>query len=138
MDPTNSLGQPPSMSRAPMAIELLTLGGFVLSAGFFTAALDEKPPPLDKTRWGCLALSGAILCSALLGGASRWATTLSGLTVLMSVIVVVLAAYARHNGSENERIAAEPTWWPQFERDLREYVRLGSAGERRDDSYRAS
>src|SRR3954447_13884756 len=39
-----SLGQPPNMSRAPMAIELLTLGGFELSAGFFTAALDEDRP----------------------------------------------------------------------------------------------
>jgi len=29
-------------------------------------------------------------------------------------------------------------WWPQFERDFEVYVRLGSTGERRDDSHRAS
>jgi hypothetical protein len=117
-----------------MAIELLSLGGFVLSAGFFTAALDEKPPPLDKTRWACLAFSAAVLCVALLGGASRWASTLSGFAVLASLIVVALAAYARRNGSDNEPMAAEPEWWAQFERDFEEYVRLGSTGERRDDS----
>ena len=38
MDATRSTGQSPSMSRAPM-LELLTLGGFVLSAGSFIAAL---------------------------------------------------------------------------------------------------
>src|SRR5687768_14869719 len=83
-----------AMGRAPMAIELLTLGGFVLSAGFFTAALDEEPPPLDKTRWGCLALSGAVLCVALLVHASKWATMLSSLAFLMSLFAVMLAAYA--------------------------------------------
>ena len=121
-----------------MAIELLTLGGFVLSAGFFTAALDDESPPLDKTRWGCLALSGAVLCVALIGRAPGWATMLSCLAFLMSLIAVVLAAYAERASVRSERTAVDPTWWPQFERDFEEYVRLGSTGERQDDSHRAS
>jgi len=62
------------MSREPRAIELLALGGFVLSGGFFMAVLDETWPRLGKTRWGCLALTGALLASALVGRASGWAT----------------------------------------------------------------
>src|SRR3954452_1631130 len=99
------------MSRAPMAIELLSLGGFVLSAGFFTAALDEKPPPLDKTRWGCLAFSAAVLCVALLGGASRGARPLAGFSLCATWIAWALAAHARPNGSDNEPMAADPEWW---------------------------
>jgi hypothetical protein len=121
-----------------MAIELLTLGGFVLSAGFFTAALDEDSPPLDKTRWGCLALSGAVLGVALVGRAPGWLTLLGGVSFLMSLLVVVIAAYAEREDGRSETIAAEPPWWPQFERDFEEYVRLGATGERRDDPHRAS
>src|SRR5215207_4185753 len=87
MDAARSTGQPPSMSRAPM-LELLTLGGFVLSAGFFTAALDDDSPPLDAKRWACLGGSGALLCVALLSRVQGWLTLLSGLAFLMSVAVV--------------------------------------------------
>ena len=55
------------MSREPTAIELLALGGFVLSGGFFAAVLDEGWPRLDKSRWGCLALTGAVLFGAWSG-----------------------------------------------------------------------
>jgi hypothetical protein len=121
-----------------MAIELLTLGGLVLSAGFFTSALDEDSPPLDRTRWGCLALSGAVLCVALVGRAPGWTILLGGLAFLMSLIVVALAAHAQRGGGEGGTIPEEPAWWPQFERDFEAYVRLGSTTERRDDSHRAS
>ena len=121
-----------------MAIELLTLGGFALSAGFFTAVLDGESPRLDKTRWGCLALSGAVLSITLVGRAPGWTTMLSCIAFLMSLIAVVLAAYSERDGGRIERIAPEPTWWPQFERDFEEYVRRQTTGEQQDDSHRAS
>src|SRR5688572_22247397 len=118
------------MSREPTAIELLALGGFVLSGGFFTAVLDEGWPRLDKTRWGCLALTGALLCVALAGHASGWATTLSCLAFLMSLIAVAIAACAERVDPETEMTPAEPAWWPQFEREFAEYVRLAAKRER--------
>ena len=120
-----------------MAMEWLTLGGFVLSARFLTAAFNKDPRPLDKTRSGCLALTGAVLCAALVGRSAGWITTLSCLAFLMSLIAVALAAYAERAEPESDRIGAEPTWWPQFERDFREYVRCASTEERQDDSHRA-
>jgi hypothetical protein len=121
-----------------MALELLTVGGFVLSAGFFTAALEDEPPPLDKKRWGCLVFSGALLCVALLVGAAGWVTLLSGLAFVMSVAVVALAAHRDRSREQSRKLTMDPAWWPQFEQDFEDYVRLGSAPGRRDDSHRGS
>lgn len=126
------------MSREPTAIELLALGGFVLSGGFFAAVLDEGWPRLDKTRWGCLALTGAVLFGALVGRGPGWTIILSCLAFLMSLIAVALAAYAGRVEPETETTPAEPTWWPQFERDFEAYVRLAAQREQNGDSGRAS
>jgi hypothetical protein len=126
------------MTRAPMAIELLTLGGFILSAAGFTAALEEESPRLDKTRWACLAFTGAVLCVAMIGLAPAWAIILSCLAFLISLIAVVLASFAEREDIDGESSAMEPTWWPQFERDFEEYVRRASTRELRDDSHRPS
>lgn len=121
-----------------MAIELLALGGFVLSGGFFAAVLDEGWPRLDRLRWACLALTGALLCVALVGRASGWTITLSCLAFLMSLVAVAIAAYAERAGPATGTPPAEPTWWPQFERDFAEYVRLAAEREQRGGSGRAS
>jgi len=118
-------------------LELRTLGGFVLSAGFFTAALDDDSPPLDAKRWACLGGSGALLCVVLLSRVQGWLTLLSGLAFLMSVAVLALAAYAERSRRESRTMALEPEWWPQFARDFEAYVHLASPEERRDDSHRA-
>jgi len=120
MDAAGSLGQPPTMSRAPMAIELLTLGGFVLSAGFFTSALGDDPPPLDRKRWGCLVFSGMLLCVALLSRVPGWATLLGGLAFLSSVAVVGLGVHAARPGRKRHETTIEPAWWPRFEQDFAE------------------
>lgn len=39
---------------------------------------------------------------------------------------------------ETETTPAEPTWWPQFERDFEAYVRLAAQREQDGDSGRAS
>ncbi len=126
------------MSREPTAIELLALGGFVMSGAFFAAVLDEDWPRLDKTRWGCLALTGALLCVALVVRGPGWTITLSCLAFLMSLIAVAIAAYAERVDNETETTPAEPTWWPQFEQDFAEYVRLEAEREPHGDSGRAS
>jgi hypothetical protein len=126
------------MSREPTAIELLALGGFVLSGGFVAAALDEGWPRLDRTRWGCLALTGALLCGVLVGRGPGWTVMLGCLAFLMSLIAVALAAHGERVEPGSETTLAEPTWWPQFERDFAEYVRLAPPGERHGDSGRAS
>jgi len=56
----------------------------------------------------------------------------------MSLIAVAFAAYAERVAPEPEMTPAEPTWWPQFERDLAEYVRLAAPREQHGDSGRAS
>ncbi len=126
------------MSREPTAIELLALGGFVLSGGFFAAVLDEGWPRLDRTRWGCLALSGALLVVALAGRGPGWTIILSCLAFLMSLITVALAAYAGRVEPETETTPAEPPWWSQFERDFEAYVRLAAQREHNGDSGRPS
>ena len=100
------------VSREPTAIEFLALGGFVLSGGFFAAVLDEGWPWLDRTRWGCLALTGTLLFAALVGRGRV--------------------------EPEAETTPAEPRWWPQFERDFEAYVRLAAQREQNGDPGRAS
>jgi hypothetical protein len=119
------------MSREPTAIELLALGGFVVSGGFFAAVLDEGWPRLDRSRWGCLALTGVLLGIALISRGPGWSITLSGLAVLMSLIAVACAIHGEHMNRETEANLAEPAWWPEFERDFADYVRLGAHHERR-------
>ena len=138
METAASAGQPSTMARVPVAIELLTLGGFVFSAGFFTAALDDDAPPLDNKRWGCLAFSGAILSIALLARVDGWVLMFGGLALVANLAVVALAACAGRSRRQSRAVATDPEWWPRFERDFEAYVRLGSTEERRDDSPRTS
>ena len=67
MDAAASPEPHPVMSREPTAIELLALGGFVMSGSLLQTEIEMTP--------------------------------------------------------------AEPTWWPQFERDFAEYVRLAAPRE---------
>ena len=102
----------------PVTLELLSAGGFMLSLAGFTAALEEQSPRLDRTRWGCLALTGSILWIGLVGQTAAWVTVVSCLAFLVSLVAVALAAYA-----EREVTEEEPAWWPDFERDFRAYAR---------------
>jgi hypothetical protein len=105
------------MSREPPAIELLALGGFVVSGGFFAAVLDEGWPRIDRTRWGCLALTGVLLGVVLIGRGPGWSIALSGLAVLMSLIAIACAAHGEHVTRETAANLAK--------------VRLGVRQERR-------
>ena len=40
------------MNPEPRAIEVLALGGFVMSGGFISALLDKGWPRLGRFRWG--------------------------------------------------------------------------------------
>ena len=118
-----------------MTIELLSLGGFTLSIAGLTAALDEQSPRLDKTRWWCLALTGSLLWIGLIGHVPGWATVLSCLAFLISLIAVTLAGFAEREAAERETAGEEPAWWPKFERDFQNYARH-AAREQRDDPHR--
>ena len=100
------------------SMEVLSLGGFTLSLVGFTAALEERAPRLDKTRWWCLALTGSVLSIGLVVQIATWATVASCLGFLISLVAVTLASYA-----DREPVEREPAWWPEFERDFARYVR---------------
>jgi hypothetical protein len=82
-------------------------------------------------------VTGTLLCVVLVGRGPGWTITVSGLAFLTSLIAVAFAAYQRVD-LETERAPTEPTWWPQFERDFAEYVRLAAPQEQEGDSDRAS
>ena len=105
---------------SPMTLELLSLGGFTLSLAGFAAAFEEQSPRLDRTRWWCLALTGSVLWICLIGQVAAWVTVVSCLGFLISLVGVSLAAYAEPDAADDE-----PSWWPEFERDFRDYVRRG-------------
>ena len=105
---------------SPMTLELLSLGGFTLSLAGFAAAFEEQSPRLDRTRWWCLALTGSVLWICLIGHVAAWVTVVSCLGFLISLVGVSLAAYAEPDAADDE-----PSWWPEFERDFRDYVRRG-------------
>jgi hypothetical protein len=100
------------------SIEVLSLGGFTLSLVGFTAALEERSPRLDKTRWWCLALTGCVLSLGLVAQIATWAVVASCLGFLISLVAVTLASYA-----EREPVEQAPAWWPEFERDFARYIR---------------
>jgi hypothetical protein len=104
-----------------MTLELLSLGGFMLSLAGFGAAFEEhQSPRLDRVRWWCLALTGSVLWICLIGQVAAWVTIVSCLGFLISLVGVSLAAYAEPDAADDE-----PVWWPEFERDFRDYVRQG-------------
>jgi hypothetical protein len=103
---------------SPMTLELLSLGGFTLSLAGFAAALEEQSPRLGRIRWWCLALTGSVLWICLIGQVAAWVTVVSCLGFLISLASVSLAAYAEPDTADDE-----PLWWPEFERDFRDYVR---------------
>ena len=105
---------------SPMTLELLSLGGFALSLAGFTAAFEERSPRLDRTRWWCLAFTGSVLGICLIGQVAAWVLVVSCLGFLISLVGVSLAAYAERDAADDE-----PAWWPEFERDFRDYVRRG-------------
>ena len=105
---------------SPMTLELLSLGGFTLSLAGFAAAFEEQSPRLDRTRWWCLAMTGSVLWICLIGQVATWVTVVSCLGFLISLVGVSLAAYAEPEAADDE-----PSWWPEFERDFRDYVRRG-------------
>ena len=105
---------------SPMTLELLSLGGFMLSLAGFAAAFEVESPRLDRTRWWCLALTGSVLWICLIGQVAAWVTVVSCLGFLISLVGVSLAAYAEPDAADDE-----PAWWPEFERDFRDYVRQG-------------
>ena len=103
-----------------MTLELLSLGGFTLSLAGFAAAFEEQSPRLGRTRWWCLALTGSVLWICLIGQVAAWVTVVSCLGFLITLVGVSLAAYAEPAAADDE-----PAWWPEFERDFRNYVRRG-------------
>jgi hypothetical protein len=103
-----------------MSLELLSLGGFTLSLAGFAAAFEQQSPRLDGTRWWCLALTGSVLWICLIGQVAAWVTVVSCLGFLISLVGVSLAAYAEPDAAHED-----PAWWPEFERDFRDYVRQG-------------
>jgi hypothetical protein len=103
-----------------MTLELLSLGGFTLSLAGFAAAFEEQSPRLGGIRWLCLALTGSVLWICLIGQVAAWVTIVSCLGFLISLVGVSLAAYAEPDAGDDE-----PVWWPDFERDFRNYVRQG-------------
>jgi hypothetical protein len=105
------------------SMEVLSLGGFTLSLVGFTAALEERAPRLDKTRWWCLALTGAVLSIGLVAQIATWAIVVSCLGFLTSLVAVALASYAERESAEQE-----PAWWPEFERDFARHIREISEG----------
>jgi hypothetical protein len=105
---------------SPMTLELLSLGGFTLSLVGLAAAFEEQSPRLDRTRWCCLAVTGSVLWICLIGQVAAWVTVVSYLGFLISLVGVSLAAYAERDLADDE-----PAWWPEFERDFRDYVRRG-------------
>jgi hypothetical protein len=107
-----------------MTLELLSLGGFALSLAGFAAAFEEQSPQLDRTRWWCLALTGSVLWICLIGQVAAWVTVVSCVGFLISVVGVSLAAYAEPDAADED-----PPWWPEFERDFRDYVRQACAPE---------
>jgi hypothetical protein len=114
-----------------MTVEWLSLGGFTLSLAGFAAAFEEQSPRLDRTRWWCLALTGSVLWLCLIGQVAAWVTIVSCLGFLISLVGVSLAAYA-----ERDVAVEQPAWWPEFERDFREYVRQACAPKERNDPNR--
>ena len=114
-----------------MILELLSLGGFTLSLAGFGAAFDEQQSPrLDRVRWCCLALTGSVLWICLIGQVAAWITIVSCLGFLISLVGVSVAAHAEPAASgsahaEPDAADDEPVWWPEFERDFRDYVRHG-------------
>ena len=112
---------------SPMTLELLSLGGFTLSLAGFGAAFEERQSPrLDRVRWGCLGLTGSVLWICLIGQVAAWVTVVSCLGFLISLVGVSLAAYAEPDAADDE-----PAWWPEFERDFRDYVRQGARRKER-------
>jgi hypothetical protein len=109
-----------------MSLELLSLGGFTLSLAGFAAAFEPQSPRLDRTRWWCLALTGLVLWICLIGQVAAWVTVVSCVGFLISLVGVSLAAYAERDVAD-----AQPAWWPEFERDFREYVRQSCAPRER-------
>jgi hypothetical protein len=103
-----------------MTLELLSLGGFTLSLAGLAAAFEGESPRLDRTRWWCLALTGSVLWVCLIGQVAAWVTVVSCVGFLISLVAVSLAAYAEPDPADDE-----PAWWPEFERDFRDYVRRG-------------
>ena len=103
------------------SMEVLSLGGFTLSLAGFTAALEERSPRLDKTRWRCLAVTGCFLSIGLIAQIATWAIVVSCLGLLISLVAVTLASYADREPAEQE-----PAWWPEFERDFARYIRQTS------------
>jgi hypothetical protein len=106
--------------ESPMTLELLSLGGFTLSLAGFAAVVKEQSPRLHRIRWWCLALMGSALWICLIGQVAAWVTVVSCLGFLISLVGVSLAAYAEPDAADDE-----PAWWPEFERDFRDYVRQG-------------
>ena len=104
----------------PVTLELLCAGGFMMSLAGFAAALEEQSPRLNRTRWWCLALTLSVLWICLIGQVAAWVTVVSCLGFLISLVGVSLAAYAERDAADDE-----PAWWPEFERDFRDYVRRG-------------
>jgi hypothetical protein len=94
-----------------------------LSLVGFTAALEERSPRLDKTRWWCLALTGSILSIGLVGQIAAWVLVVSCLGFLISLVAVTLASYAEREPASREPLEPEPVWWPEFERDFARYIR---------------
>jgi hypothetical protein len=106
-----------------MTLELLSLGGFMLSLAGFGAAFEEQQSPrLDRVRWWCLALTGSVLWICLIGQVAAWVTIVSCLGFLISLVGVSLAAYAEPDAAD-DAADDEPVWWLEFERDFRDYVR---------------
>jgi hypothetical protein len=103
---------------APMTLELLSLGGFTLSLAGVATAFEAQSPRRDRVRWGCLALTGSVLWICLIGQVAAWVTVVSCLGFLISLVGVSLAAYSEPDAADDE-----PAWWPEFERDFRDYVR---------------
>jgi hypothetical protein len=103
-----------------MAPELLSLGGFTLSLAGFGAHFEEPSPRLGGIRCGRLALTGSVLWICLIGQVAAWLTVVSCLGFLISLVGVSLEAYAKPDAADDE-----PVWWPEFERDFRDYVRQG-------------
>ena len=108
------------------SMEVLSLGGFTLSLVGFTAALEERSPRLDRTRWWSLALTGCVLSIGLVGQVTTWPIVVSCLGFLIGLVAVVLASYAERETAVRETAEQEPAWWPEFEQDFARYVRQAS------------
>jgi len=96
----------------------LSAGSLVLSVAGLVAAFRERSARLHKTRWWCLALTGALVCASVAGLTAPWVVVVSCVGFLISLQAVALAEYA-----EPETVSFEPDWWPGFERDFRRYAR---------------